>query len=376
MTLTLNAPRSELLSALAALQNITNKKGTLAVLTNLLLESKKEGLLLTATDLEIGIRYLVPAEILSEGAITLPARKLFELVRESGGEQIHLEEMENSWVRITADASSYNLAGIPAEEFPAFPLYQEENLAIVPAEIIADLIDRTIFSVAPETENQFTMAGLLLEREIIDEGHFLRMVSTDGHRLTMMEKKVDGDLSGLNMDRIILVPRKGAQELRKLCELEENLSLGIEEKQMVIKVNQGVMVIRLMNGDFPNYKMLIEAVDKSKHMIMERLPLMQSLKRVNIFTEDRFNSVHFLMEKHKLTLASQNMDIGNAKEEITTTYEGEPMQLGFNGKYFIESLQVMESDKIKVYINSEESPCLIQGEHDHGYLSVIMPMKI
>lgn len=376
MALTLNAPRSELLSALAALQNITGKKGTLAVLANILLESKDEGLLLTATDLEIGIRYMVPAEILSAGAITLPARKLFELVRESGGEQIHLEEKENSWVRITADASAYNLAGIPAEEFPAFPLYQEENMATVPAEIIADLIDRTIFSVAPETENQFTMAGLLLEREIIEEGHFLRMVSTDGHRLTMMERKVDSDLSGLNMGRIILVPRKGAQELRKLCEMEENLSLGLEEKQMVIKVNQGVMVIRLMNGDFPNYKMLIEAVDKSKHMIMERLPLMQSLKRVNIFTEDRFNSVHFLMEKHKLTLASQNMDIGNAKEEITTTHEGEPMQLGFNGKYFIEALQVMESEKIKVYINSEASPCLIQGEHDHGYLSVIMPMKI
>ncbi len=376
MALTLNAPRSELLSALAALLNITGKKGTLAVLSNILLDSRDSGLLLTATDLEIGIRYLVPAEILSEGAITLPARKFFELVRESGGDQIHLEEMDNSWARITVDASAYNLAGIPAEEFPAFPLYQEENMVRMPAEIISDLIDKTIFSVAADSENQFTMAGLLLEREILDEGHFLRLVSTDGHRLTMMERKVESDLSVLNMDRIILVPRKGAQELRKLCEMEETISLGLEEKQMVIKINQGVMVIRLMNGDFPNYKMLIEAVDKSKHMVMERLPLMQSLKRVNIFTEDRFNSVHFFMEKHKLTLASQNMDIGNAKEEIVTTYEGEPMQLGFNGKYFIEALQVMESEKIKVYINSEASPCLLQGEKDRGYLSVIMPMKI
>lgn len=376
MTLALNVPRPEFLTALAALQNISGKKGTLAVLANILLETDQEGLVMTATDLEVGIRCRVPAEIRTPGSITLPARKLFELVKELEESQIHLEEQENHWVRICGEASDCRLAGISAEEFPTFPPYREDNLVAISSALMSELIDKTIYSVAQESESNFNLAGVLLERELLEEGNYLRMVSSDGHRLSMMEGKVEGDLSSLPMDRVILIPKKGIQEIRKLTDEDETIFLGLEEKQAVLKGGGFILVIRLMSGDFPDYKGIIKVVNKDTYIGIDRTKMMHSLKRVNIFTEDRFNAVNFIIENNKITLSSQNMDYGSAKEEIAVSYEGETMEIGFNGKYFYESLQVMESEKIKVYINSEESPCLIQGDQDQGYLSVIMPMKL
>jgi DNA polymerase-3 subunit beta len=377
MSLIVNLPRDAFLAALASLQNVTGKKGTIAILANILIESQDSGVLLTATDLEIGIRILLPAEILGAGAITLPARKLFEMVRESKAEHIHLEVKENHWAKITADSTNYRLAGMPSEEYPAFPEYEEGNLVPLTCDEVKDLIDRTLFSVAQEGESQFNLTGLLVEKDFVEgEGYFLRVVSSDGHRLTMMEKKVASDLSTLKMDRTILIPKKGVQEIRKFCDNKESIAIGFEEKQAVVKTEGAIIIIRLMNGDFPDYKNIIQVINKASHIAIPRLPLMDSLKRMNLFTEDRYNAVQFLIRPNQLVLSSQNLDIGSAKDELEIAYKDKEMNLGFNGKYFIEALQVMESETVKAYINSEESPCLIQGDDDPGYLSVIMPMKI
>jgi len=377
MSLIANVPRDAILAALASLQNVTGKKGTIAILANILVESQDNGIRLTATDLEIGIRILLPAEIIAAGAITLPSRKLFEMVRETSAEQIHLEETENNWAKITAASTSYKLAGMPSEEYPAFPEHDKENLVDLSCDEIKDLIDRTIFSVAQEGESQFNLTGLLVEKDFVaGEGHFLRVVSSDGHRLTMMEKKVESDLSPLKMDRTILIPKKGVQEIRKFCDNKGSISIGFEDKQAVVKTEGAIIIIRLMNGDFPDYKNIIQVINKARHIAIPRQPLMNSLKRMNLFTEDRYNAVQFLISKNRLVLSSQNLDIGSAKDEMEITYDDKDMNLGFNGKYFIEATQVMTSDTVKAYINSEESPCLIQGDDDQGYLSVIMPMKI
>lgn len=378
MSLIANVPRDAFLAALASLQNVTGKKGTIAILANILIESQENGLLLTATDLEIGIRIALPAEVLAAGSITLPARKLFEMVREANNaEQIHLEVKENNWAKITANSTNYKLAGMPSEEYPAFPEYEEGNMVSLSTDEVKDLIDRTLFSVAQEGESQFNLTGLLVEKDFIEgEGHFLRVVSSDGHRLTMMEKKVESDLGPLKMDRTILIPKKGVQEIRKFCDSAEAITIGFEEKQAVVKTDGAIIIIRLMHGDFPDYKNIIQVINKARHIAIPRQPLMNSLKRMNLFTEDRYNAVQFIISPNRLVLSSQNLDIGSAKDELEIVYDDKEMNLGFNGKYFIEAIQVMGSDTVKAYINSEESPCLIQGDDDPGYLSVIMPMKI
>lgn len=377
MSLIINIARDDFLSALAALQNVTGKKGTIAILSNVLLEAGNDALVLTGTDLEIGIKSTLPAEVLSAGSITLPSKKLFEIVRESGADHVHLEEQENKWVKITAAHTDYNLAGMDSEEFPQFPDYNKENIISLPSAEVRDLIDRTIFSVAQEGESQFNLTGLLVEREERGENNFyLRMISSDGHRLSLMEKELGPELAQLNMEKTILIPRKGVQEIRKFCEGVDTISLGFEEKQAVVTKDNSILIIRLMNGDFPDYRNIIQVINKAKYIEIDRITLINSMKRMNLFTEDRYNAVQFTIENNKIILSSQSMDIGSAKDEIEVEYSDAPFKLGFNGKYFIDALQVMDSEKIRAYINSEESPCMIQGEDDPGFLSIIMPMKI
>jgi DNA polymerase-3 subunit beta len=376
MSLSVNVSRDDFLSGLASLQNITGKKGTMSILSNTLIRTGVNDLTLTATDLEVGVRIVVPAEILTGGEITLPARKLFEIVRETDTDLLHLELQDNNWVKISANASAYNLAGISADEFPSFPDYEEEKLVEIPADTLKELIDRTIFSVAQEGESQFNLAGVLVEREKKDQDLLLRMVSSDGHRLSLMELPLDSDLGGLAMDKPVLIPRKGVQEIRKFCEGQNLVSLGFDSKQAILKTERALMIIRLMNGDFPDYRNIISVIKQENLVEMERQSLINAMKRMILFTEDRFNAVKFHLEKDTLMLSSESMDIGNAKDIIKIGYNGPVLDVGFNGKYVLESLQVMSSDLARLYINSEESPCLIKGEDDPGYISVIMPMKI
>ena len=376
MSLIFNISRDDFLTGLASLQNVTGKKGNIAILSNILIESKTDALLLTATDLEIGIRNSLPAEILSPGTITLPAKKLFEIVRESGADHIHVEIMENNWAKITADSADYKLAGMPSEEYPAFPEYDENSLASLASDRIKEIIDKTIFSVAQEGESQFNLTGILVEKDVSEGKNMLRMVSSDGHRLSLCETTVESDLSGLKMEKIILIPRKGMQEIRKFTEGVAEIKISFEEKQAVIKTDHSVIVVRLMNGDFPDYKNIISIIKKEKYIELNRLQFMNSMKKMNLFTEDRYNAVQFQIKTNKLVLSSQSMDIGSAKDEIPINYDDSPLKLGFNGKYFVETMQVMSSDIVKAYINSEESPCLIQGDDDPGFISIIMPMKI
>ncbi|MFH1019553.1 MAG: DNA polymerase III subunit beta [Pseudomonadota bacterium] len=376
MSLIFNISRDDFLTGLASLQNVTGKKGNIAILSNILIESKTDAILLTATDLEIGIRNSLPAEILSSGSITLPAKKLFEIVRESGAAHIHIEIMENNWAKISADSADYKLAGMPSEEYPAFPEYDENMLTSLPSDTIKELIDKTIFSVAQEGESQFNLTGILVEKDVADGKNMLRMVSSDGHRLSLCETSMENDLSELKMDKIILIPRKGMQEIRKFADAATEIKISFEEKQAVIKTDHSIIVVRLMNGDFPDYKNIMNMIKKEKFIELNRLQFMNSMKKMNLFTEDRYNAVQFHIKTNKIVLSSQSMDIGSAKDEIAITYDDSPLKLGFNGKYFIETMQVMSSDTLKAYINSEESPCLIQGDDDPGFFSIIMPMKI
>ena len=376
MALVFTVSRDEFLTGLASLQNVAGKKGTIAILSNLLIESGSDSLLLTATDLEIGIRNRIPAEILSPGTITLPAKKLLEIVRESQADQIHVEIEENHWAKITAESAGYKLAGMPADEYPAFPEYEEASLVEIGSDILADLIDKTIFSVAQEGDSQFNLTGILVEKEQAEGKNLLRMVSSDGHRLSLNTVDAATDLTGLRMEKPIIIPRKGMQEIRKFCEGAATLALCFEEKQAVVRTDLSIIVVRLMNGDFPNYRNIIQVISKDNAFMVNRIRFMNAMKKMNLFTEDRYNAVRFEMDGNRLVLSSQSMDIGSAKDEVEIIYSGPAMRIGFNGKYFVETMQVMSSETIIVHVSSEESPCLIEGNDDTGFLSVIMPMKI
>jgi len=376
MSLKCKVQRNNFIEGLGALQNITNKRGTLAILSNILVEATSNGLVLTGTDLEVGLRLFVPAEVENIGRLTLPSKKIFEIVRESGSEEIVIEETENSWVKIQAGMSTYNLAGITSEEYPAFPEFDEETFTSFEAHIFLDLIDKVIFSIAGEQENIYSLTSVLIEKEKREGVSFLKMVSSDGHRLSIMEKDVAVDVEDFYLNDITLIPKKGIQELRKFSEYRDTIDVSFEKKQMVVRDGDAIMVIRLKQGEFPQYKAIINAVQIENCIKINRIPFLESLKRINLFTEDVFHTIQLQIEGDTMILSSQNADIGNAKDEQKIVYSGESLKLGFNCRYFIETLQVMECDSVEAYINSENSPCLMRSSDDKGFISIVMPMQL
>lgn len=376
MTLNCTISRSDLMEGLNSLQNITNKRVTLAILSNILIETTRNGLVLTGTDLEVGLRIEVPAEIHDQGTLTLPSKKIFEIVRESGSDTITIQETENSWVIITAGLSTYNLAGMASDEFPEFPEFDEDNFVSFEAGIFADLIDKVIFSVANDEENAYSLTNVLFETEKIDERSYIRMISSDGHRLSIMQKDVATDVDLLNVQAGTLIPKKGVQELKKFCDNRDTIELSFEKKQLIARENDSIMVIRLKQGEFPQYRAIVDAVQLENKIQIERIPFLDSLKRINLFTEDIFHTIQIEIENGKMILSSQNVDLGNAKDIQDVKYDGEPLILGFNCRYFIDALQVMECDTVDTYINTNNSPCLMKSDIDEGFLSIIMPMQL
>jgi len=376
MPLHCTVAKNAFLEGLTSLQNITNKKGTLAILSNVLIEARSNGLVLTGTDLEVGLRLFVPAEVERSGSITLPSKKIFEIVRESGSENITIEETENSWVVITAGHSTYNLAGMANDEYPEFPEYEEDSFVHFESHTFLELIDKVIFSIASEQENIYSLTSVLFEKEKKEDGSYLRMISSDGHRLSIMEKDVAADIDRLQLNPVTLIPKKGIQEWKKFCEARDSLEISFEEKQLVLRDGQAVMVIRLKQGEFPQYRAIIDAVHLESCARINRIPFLESLKRINLFTEDIFHTIQLKIDNDKMILTSQNADLGNAKDVQAIEYTGSPLTLGFNCRYFLETLQVMECERVEVYINSNNSPCLIRSDDDRGFLSIIMPMQL
>ena len=371
-----NIARDDLLKAAGNQQNITNKKRTMAILSNILLEVEQDNIVFTGTDLDIGLKQIIPAEVFEKGDLTLPAKKLYELARESSSPTLSFQEEEKNWVTITAGSSVYKLAGMISDEFPRFPEYNQENMVEINSSVMADLIDKTIYSIAQDKENMFTLTAALLKKMQDGDKRYLQMISSDGHRLSIMKKEVEKSIDDLQMNPVTLIPRRGIQEIRKFCEDRDTFSIGIEKQQAVLQSDDSLLIIRLLEGEFPDFQAILDVISRDNIIRINRLHFLESLKRINLFTEDLFHAIKIEINQGKMTLTSQNADFGSAKDDLEVEYDGDQLTLGFNCRYFIDALQVMEGEIIEACINSDESPCLISSDDDEGFLSIIMPMKL
>ena len=371
-----NIARDDLLKAAGNQQNITNKKRTMAILSNILLEVEQDHIVFTGTDLDIGLKQIIPAEVFEKGILTLPAKKLYELARESSSPTLSFQEEEKNWVTITAGSSVYKLAGMISDEFPRFPEYNQENMVEINSSVMADLIDKTIYSIAQDKENMFTLTAALLKKMQDGDKRYLQMISSDGHRLSIMKKEVEKSIDDLQMNPVTLIPRRGIQEIRKFCEDRDTFSIGIEKQQAVLQSDDSLLIIRLLEGEFPDFQAILDVISRDNIIRINRLHFLESLKRINLFTEDLFHAIKIEINQGKMTLTSQNADFGSAKDDLEVEYDGDQLTLGFNCRYFIDALQVMEGEIIEACINSDESPCLISSDDDEGFLSIIMPMKL
>jgi DNA polymerase-3 subunit beta len=187
---------------------------------------------------------------------------------------------------------------------------------------------------------------------------------------------VDKKIDKLIFNPVTLIPRRGVQEIRKFCDDKDKFSFGIEKKQAVLKSDDSLLIIRLMQGEFPDFESILKVISKDNFVEIDRLRFLEGLKRINLFTEDMFKAVKIEIKSNHMVLTSQNADFGSAKDEFEVVYSGDPLSLGFNCRYFIDALQVMEGKTVKAFISSDESPCLIVSDDDDGFLSIVMPMKL
>lgn len=369
----LTVRKEDLVKGLAKSQPVVEKKTAMPILSNVLLSADESGLVLRASDLETSFEGMCQAKVSTPGQITVPARKLFEIVKELPSDEIYLKEKENFYLHLSAGRANFDLVGLSADDFPEVPQTDGIPELSFSGEVLEEMVEKTIFSISQE-DTRFNLAGLYVQKRRLDEGPRLRFVSTDGHRLSLIDREVAG-LDGFELEQGVIIPRKGVVEMKKLSDEGGEVVLGLNQNFAVVKKDGVKLVLRMQEGSFPDYEVVIPKKPKL-HAMVNRQAFGNVLRRVSILATDRFQGVKLIFKQGLMEILSQNPDLGNASEALEMDFEGEGFEVGFNARYFMDLTNAMRSEEIKLSFVDEQNPCLITGEGDPGFLSVIMPMRI
>lgn len=364
--------KQDFLNLLSRVQSIVEKRNTMPILVNVLMEAKKDSLTLYATNLEVSVIASKNAKIENEGKAVINAKNLFDIVKELNNDLIEIEKQSNEWLKVTQGKSVFNMVGIKPEEFPVFPTLNSNNFIKMDSHLFRDMIEKTIFCVSHD-ETRYHLNGVFLEKT---DANDIRMVATDGHRLSLVTRTSDDNIKLDNISSGIIIPRKGLYEIKKLLESADgNFDLTIEGAQLVIKHSDTVLMIRLIEGKYPNYKQLIP--QKLQKDIKVRKELLQaSLKRVSLLSNQKSKGVTLAFKNNKMEITSNNPELGDAKEEIEVDYKGEAFKIGFNAKYILDVLSSIKDEEISMELKDQLSPGLMKPTSDSEFKCVIMPMRI
>jgi len=362
--------RSEFLAGLYLTQGIVERRTTIPILGNVLIQSDGDGVVLAATDQEIAVRRQCAATVKKKGALTAGARKLFEMIRELPDGEIKVRQQDNHWIEVSAGKSRFRLVGLDAREFPAMPEPPTDAAGVrVSAETFIEMIEYTLFAVSAD-ETRINLNGIHVERS--DDGR-LRMVATDGHRLAMITRAVEH----VTLAQAVTIPRKAVLELRKVLEhgaepIEISVHGGVAHAS-----RGGVrMSMRLIEGEFPDYTQVVPSKSE-RHALVDAGALHAALRRVSIVSSERTHGVKLLIDGPKLELTTINPDVGEAAEEIEIDYDGGPVGIGFNARYLLDVLAVLPTDKrVEIGLNDEVSPAVVRTGGDADYWYIVMPMRL
>jgi DNA polymerase-3 subunit beta len=371
--------KKEFIKGLGLMQSVAGRKTTLPILSHILLEWDKHFLYLTGTDLETGIREELIAKIHQKGKASVSAKKLFEIVRELPEETIHIEKKDNQWITLQCGKSIFNLAGLDPEEFPSLPAYEEENFSTVSSRLVREMIEKTVFAASNE-ESRYHLNGVLVVQSKQAGKEVLRMVATDGHRLSLIDRE-NQKVRGVEEKGIIL-PKKGILEIKKIIgdrDGEEEMGIYFNSTHGFFKMGKSLSVIRLIDGEFPEYEQVIPK-GNDKKLVMAKERMVSSLKRVSTMASERMEGVKFSLKTNSVELSSTHQDFGDAKEEVEVVYEGPPLQVGFNARYLIEAFNVIDTEEVLMELKDEGSPGILRpsssGVGISNQISIVMPMRL
>lgn len=364
--------KSALQKELGFVQGVVEKKNTIPVLSNILIESVGENTLrITGTDLDVTIRCETDAEIKTPGAICVQARKLFDIARLLPEATVNFQKEENDWVSVRCQNFRSKIPGIPRENFPEVPSFKSAPMKL-PAEVFKSFVDKTIFAITQE-ESRYTLSGA---KFILDKSG-AKMVTTDGHRLAYVERR---DL-GKNAPKETLdalIPRKTLAELTKLtASFEGEISLGSDENHIYFEVGPRLLISRRLSGQFPNYEMVMPK-GNDKSIKFDSVQLNQAIRRVALMADDRSHAVRFHLAPKQLQISSQNAEEGDASEVVATEYEGEETEIGFNAQYLQDFLNVIGEGEVNFEFKDGNSQAQLRPAEngDYEYKYVVMPMRI
>ncbi len=374
--------QAQLVRGLARTQSIVERRSTMPILANVLLAAEGSGsggrVEFAATDLEVGVRTAVPArEVVSPGKLTLSAKKLYEIARELPAGDVHVTARENQYAEISCGKVVVNLVGLSPDEFPALPARGDAPFTAVDLGAVRSMIERTLYA-ASSDETRYNLNGVYLER-LAENAGAARMVATDGHRLALVDRAIEGGLEGLT--RGVILPRKGLQELKRLLDEAAGgdeaggLEVAFRENSGLFVVGETLLVMRLIEGAFPDYRAVIPKGSDGGARV-DREAFARALRRISIVSAEKTRSVKLALKPGVLEVSTTNPDLGEAKEELEVDYAGRPLTIGFNARYLIDFLGAVGADTVVLDISDETSPGLLRGVGVEGHLGVIMPMRI
>jgi len=373
----LSVTKNEMQEKLANIQNIIEKKNTMPILSHFLLSAGKKGSYIIATDIETALKEPLEANIEKEGKLCIPARKLFEIVREVDGD-MSFESVDEQWLKVKAGASDFKIACLPHTDFPAWPSALgsgEVEEVTIDGSILLEMIEKTIYS-AGESDTRYTLNGLLFHAK--PENRSFTVVGTDGHRLALIMRQMESEVKE---DKKLIVPRKAVSELRRFLSAsdeekeKQKVRISIGDKHLLFSVDKIEFLTRLIDGTYPNYENVIPQSNEKKMSIGKDI-FIKVLRRASVMSRERASAVRFDLEEEKLTVSSSSPDLGEAKEEVGVDYKGEKVSLGFNARYMLDVLGAMTSDKVVLELQDPLSPVLVKEDGSDEYKCVIMPMRI
>jgi DNA polymerase-3 subunit beta len=361
--------KGDLVKELSLVQGIVERKNSIPILSNVLAEARSGELRIAATDLDVSLRCGCAAQVVSEGAITLGAKKLYEIARSLPESEVRLKVLPDSWATIECERVNFKMAGLPKEDFPALPESKPSRGIEIPGEVLRDLISRTAFAITAE-DARYYLAGALL---VLDKDG-AAMVATDGHRLSYAHRKAALKVT----DPVrVLIPRKAIHEIARLLETEDAATFQQVENHLVFVVGGRTLASKMIEGQFPAFEKVI-ALTGDKVVALERERLATAIRRVSLLSSERSRAVRLTLGPGKLDLAASSPDLGEARESLTADYQGASVEIGFNSQYLLDFLGVAGTDAVSLELKDQESQGMFrpQGDAATDYRYVVMPMRL
>lgn len=353
-----------LLNGIQTVQNVITSKSALPILSNILLETQQDKLRLTATDLDIGISCVIPVDIQEAGAITIPAKRFGDIIKELPTDSVSISTKKNNQVTINTDSCEFKIMGLSKEEFPKLPEFQNKEAVRLDQAALKEMLGLVSFAVSYD-EARYILNGILFK--IIKNN--LTLVATDGKRLAVVEKKLN---QSLDKDVQMVVPVKTIHELNRNLKEDGELSVILGNNQVLFDLGSAIVISRLIEGEFPDYRQVIPPVVESK-MKVNRGEFLLAVKRAALLATPDYQAIKLEVFKNKLVVSKSTPDIGESREEIPVEYKGRELVIGFNPGYLIDVLKNLHNEYLELELSDSEKPGVVRTD---GYVYIVLPMRL